>query len=212
MTAAVVLRIESVTPAPPSDDDLDRLLSQVRFEPRASLQPEVLGRLRRGEVGNNEPFPRRSQVLLRAAALVLFVFGSISAVAILRQRAATQLVDRCCFDLDGGGRRDDGVQVTTDRRGRVRRLLIYEDQAGAGAFQAGDPLRYRRGALPGIVLPVAAELVALRDCCFDLDGDGPADDGVLALVHPPDQVSFAAIYDTRAQPRARADTLLSPLR
>jgi hypothetical protein len=209
VTGAGLLRID---PVPHSPEDLDRLLRQVRFEPRASLQPEVLGRLRRGEGAEGELPSGRLRAFLRAAALVLAAVGAVSAIAILRQRSMTQIVDRCCFDLDGGGRRDDGVQVTADRGGRVRRLVIYEDQAGAGTFQTGDPLRYRRGALPGIILPVAAQLVALRDCCFDLDGEGPADDGFVALVHPPDQVSFAAIYDTRTRPLAVADTLLSPLR
>jgi hypothetical protein len=138
---------------------------------------------------------------------------SLGGLLITRGRAAYHLVDRCCFDLDGGGVPDDGLQVTADRHGRVERLLVYEDQDGSRVFRRGDPLRYERGARPGIALPLAAKLVAMRDCCFDLDGQGPADDGLVALVVPPNRVMFAAIYEAAHPPRVPvADTFLAPLR
>jgi hypothetical protein len=50
--------------------------------------------------------------------------------------------DVCCFNLDGGTRRDDGM-LTVSRPGQVVDcVVLYEDQAGRGVFVPGDPVRY----------------------------------------------------------------------
>ena len=70
--------------------DLERILEQVRFEPRASLGPEVLGRHRRGEGPRAAP-PHRFRPLLLGllagvAAMVIWVVAT---------PGATQRFDRC---------------------------------------------------------------------------------------------------------------------
>ena len=61
---------------PPELEELDRSLSEIRFEPRASLGPELLGRLRRGERPKGAVPPRRFRLaLLGVAAASLLVVG-----------------------------------------------------------------------------------------------------------------------------------------
>jgi hypothetical protein len=82
---------------------LDRLLSTIRFEPRASLGPELQGRLRR----EREPSANHQRYLYQI--LELSVFALVLGLAIflfwtmLLGTVIGQAVDRCCFELDGGG-------------------------------------------------------------------------------------------------------------
>jgi hypothetical protein len=110
--------------------------------------------------------------------------------------AAPITVDRCCYDLDGGGSADDGALVVGERDGRVFRLRLYEDRDGSGGFTSGDIMRYdRRGRVrEQRVTPGAT---TIQHCCQDLDGGGPADDGIFVLATPPDRIHTAAIYQLR---------------
>ena len=82
--------------------ELDAALSRIRFYPRASLGPEVIGRLRRGErlKGVGSPRISRSTLWTIAAALVLIVAGGFW----VNRSSREVTVDQCCFDFDGGGR------------------------------------------------------------------------------------------------------------
>ena len=90
--------------------DLDRKLRSVRFGPRASFGPELLGRLRRGDrpSGSGRVDLRRH---LATAAVAVLTAGGALALANLGSLTGTNdvTVDRCCYDLDGGGGADDGV-------------------------------------------------------------------------------------------------------
>ncbi|HJX88574.1 MAG TPA: hypothetical protein VJ277_13495, partial [Gemmatimonadales bacterium] len=63
---------------PPDLEALDRSLSGIRFQPRASLGPEIEGRLRRGETPD-EPgrwrFSRQARVVAGMAASLLLLAG-----------------------------------------------------------------------------------------------------------------------------------------
>lgn len=50
-------------------------------------------------------------------------------------------LDRCCADLDGGPRRDDGVFVVAGGLERVALAVLYEDENGDGRLSPGDRLR-----------------------------------------------------------------------
>ncbi len=181
------------------DDDLpselapvDRLLRRARFEPRESLGPEVGGRVRRGEVPTASP--RRSRVFwtsLAAGVVGLAVGGRLLA----GRPGGTVTIDRCCFDLDGGGHADDGVLVVTGRGQRVERLRVYEDVDRSGGWSTGDRLKFERGAAPILTAPPEAGAVATQ-CCLDWDGGGAADDGLMVVRSSPDRVVMAAIYET----------------
>ncbi len=177
--------------------ELDRLLSSVQFEPRASLGPELLGRLRRE---GNLP-AAQGHGLRQALNLGLVVLLMSIAVFVLWTTLTGvtkgQTLDQCCFDLDGGGPADDGVLVEAGRGEAVRRLTIYEDRDGSGGFSEGDLLRFVRGAVPVVQAPLDPQLIAFHQCCRDYDGGGKADDGVLVLGVPPDRIVMAGIYDTR---------------
>jgi putative zinc finger protein len=81
-----------------------------------------------------------------AAALVLGTLLSVS----LRQQPATHsrtaggthVQDVCCFNLDGGGRRDDGMLTVSRADQVVDCVVLYEDRAGKRAFSPHDPLRF----------------------------------------------------------------------
>ncbi|MDX2193788.1 MAG: hypothetical protein NW201_10575 [Gemmatimonadales bacterium] len=178
---------------PPELRDLERALQGVRFEPRPSLAPEVIGRVRRGEAPalpewrpawRRWPFVAGGGALVLAAAALLLVLG-----------APSRTIDRCCFDLDGEGKADDGVVIERERDG-VRSLLIYEDRRGARRYHAESPVRFRRDASPAVSAPEGAELVTVDLCCADYDGDGPDDDGLL-VAHADGRIRMAALYDTR---------------
>jgi hypothetical protein len=177
---------------PPELRELDHALRGVSFEPRASLGPEILGRLRRGEDSTGAVPSRRWPVTLVAiaAALVVVTVGVLT----LREPASVT-VDRCCYDLDGGGEADDGVVVLAERDARVHQLRIYEDLDGSGAFTDGDLVRLERGGRPAMHRAATAGLVTIEHCCLDFDGGGPADDGLVVIGVPPDRVVMAAIYE-----------------
>lgn len=179
----------------PELGELDRKLQDIAFAPRASLGPEILGRLRRGErPGRTAPAPRhRWHLAAIAAALVVSTAGALA----LRSPVAVT-VDRCCYDLDGGGDADDGVVVLAEPDARVHQLRIYEDLDGSRGFTAGDLVRLDRGGGPAMHPATTEGLVTIEHCCLDFDGGGPADDGLIVIGVPPDRVVMAAIYERRA--------------
>jgi hypothetical protein len=183
---------------PPELAPVDRLLRRARFEPRESLGPEVGGRVRRGEVPAASP--RHSRVFwasLAAGLVGLTVGGRLLA----GRPGSTVTIDRCCFDLDGGGAADDGVLVVTGRGQRVERLRVYEDVDRSGGWSTGDRLKFERGAAPILTGPPEAGAVATQ-CCLDWDGGGAADDGLMVVRSSPDRVVMAAIYETGQSPVA----------
>lgn len=187
--------------------ELDRRLREIAFAPRASLGPEILGRLRRGErpAGTTAPPRRRRVVALVAAALV-----AVTAGALLLRSPGSVTVDRCCYDLDGGGEADDGVVVLAERDAKVHQLRIYEDLDSSRTLTEGDLVRLQRGASPAMHRAATKGLVAIEHCCLDFDGGGPDDDGLVVIGVPPDRVVMAAIYERR--PGEAARTAGYPLR
>lgn len=179
---------------------LDRKLDAIRFEPRDSLALELLGRVRRGDAPEMPVRVRRRwrpRLLAAAAAVLLAAAGTVLALG----GAPPVVVDRCCYDLDGGGEADDGVRVTAERDALVHRLQVYEDRDGSRTLSAGDTVRLDRGSAPAMRIDVADPLITTRHCCVDLDGGGPEDDALLVIGVPPDRVVMAAIYEH--DPRGR---------
>jgi hypothetical protein len=177
---------------PPDLEQLDRELRGVQFRPRASLGPELLGRLRRGEWSKGAVPPRRR----RPAALALAAMLTLAAgITLMRRAPGTVVVDRCCYDLDGGGDTDDGVVIFAERDAKVHQLRIYEDLDRSGDFTATDLIRLDRGPSPAMHEAAAEGLVTIEHCCLDFDGGGPADDGLVILGVPPNRVVMAAIYE-----------------
>jgi hypothetical protein len=189
-----------MTEIPEDIRDLDRKLRSVRFGARGSFGPELLGRLRRGDQpsGAGHRNLRRQlataavAVLAAGAALVLADSGSLTGT-----EAVT--VDRCCYDLDGGGDADDGVLVLAEPDDRVHRLRVYEDLDGSKSFTPPDLVRLDRGAKPAVHGLAGEGIVTIERCCLDFDGGGPADDGLLVIGVPPNRVLMAAIYETNAK-------------
>jgi hypothetical protein len=173
---------------------LDGLLRRIRFEPRASFEAELVGRVRRGEQPDLAP----GYSALRRLWPVALVAGlaAISAIVLLPpERRVT--IDRCCYDLDGGGTADDGAWIVAQRDGRVYRLSVYEDRDGSGSLTPADTVRFARVGTPTPEQLIPPGLTRIRHCCQDLDGGGPADDGILVVATPPDRVHNAAIYELR---------------
>jgi hypothetical protein len=177
---------------PPELREVDRALRGVAFEPRASLGPEIVGRVRRGE---RQATARRRRPMLAALAALAAGLVAAAAVGLAIREPAPVTVDRCCYDLDGGGDADDGVLVLAQRDARIQRLRIYEDLDRSGAFSAGDVVRLERGASPAMHRAASQGLVTIEHCCLDFDGGGPADDGLVVIGIPPDRVVMAAIYE-----------------
>jgi hypothetical protein len=169
---------------------LEARLAAVRFAPRASLGAELAGRAGRGELPVG-PGRMRPRWLGWAAAVALLLAGAGAARAWIAGRGP---VDRCCADYDGEGAADDGILVARGRPGHL--LLIYEDRDGSRTLSAGDRLRWTRGAEPP---DATGELSSVRRCCLDMDGDGPADDGVLVVTRATRVVS-ATLFE---RPRHR---------
>ena len=179
-------------------EELERALAELKFAPRASLGPELLGRWRQGERAPDPSRPRRWWVgVWMAACLVLGV-----AVARIATAPEFELVDRCCQDLDGGGPADDGLLVEVRDGRTVRALSIYEDADGSGHYSDGDTIRFRRGADPLITAPLDSAMHTQEFCCIDYDGGGPSDDALIVVRRPPDFIAMAAIYEW-ANPEAR---------
>ena len=189
--------------------ELQGKLRRVHFRPRESLKPEILGRLGRGDAPHPAPTPRFRRHLVAAMVTSALLGGAALAFAGLLAvpGASTVTVDRCCYDLDGGGEPDDGVVVLAERDSRVHRLRVYEDLDGSGSFTPGDLVRLDRGAKPAIRAAEGGGIVTTKRCCLDFDGGGPADDGLLVIGVPPNRVLMAAIYETgpRAGNRSSAE-------
>jgi hypothetical protein len=185
--------------------ELHRKLRSVSFAPRASFEPELLGRLRRRDepYGGSLRHPRRH---LLSAAIALFGVAVLVGVARLVPGwwGDAVTVDRCCYDLDGGGAADDGVLVLAQRDDRVHRLRIYEDLDSSRSYTAGDLVRLDRGRKPAILSAGNDRgVVTIKRCCLDFDGGGPDDDGLLVIGVPPDRVLMAAIYETGSNAAGR---------
>ncbi len=194
-----------MTEMPDDLRDLDRKLRSVRFGPRASFGPELLGRLRRGDSpsGRHQGDLRRH---LATAAVAVLAAGGALALANFGSRTDTNAVsvDRCCYDLDGGGDADDGVLILAERDDRVHRLRVYEDLDGSRTFTPADLVRLDRGAKPAVHGLAGEGIVTIERCCLDFDGGGPDDDGLLVIGVPPDRVLMAAIYETGAKATSRS--------
>ncbi len=191
-----------MTELPDNLRELHRKLRSVSFTPRASFGPELLGRMGRGE-HPRPASPSRHRRNLTAAAVA--ILGVATAVAMARMvpglAADTVTVDRCCYDLDGGGEADDGVLILAQRDDRVHRLRVYEDLDGSRSYTSGDIVRLDRGERPAILSAGGEEVVTIKRCCLDFDGGGPEDDGLLVIGVPPDRVLMAAIYETGGKAR-----------
>ena len=162
--------------------ELHRKLESVRFRPRPSFEPELLGRVRRGHGPLPAP-PSRTRRQLIAAAAAILIAGAAAGLARL-----------------GAGLWED-VLVLAERDDRVRRLRIYEDLDGSRTFTPGDVVRLDRGVRPAMLSAGGDEIVTTERCCLDFDGGGPDDDGLLVIGVPPDRILMAAIYETGAKAR-----------
>jgi hypothetical protein len=180
---------------PPKDvQDVDRLLRQVRFQPRSSLEPELRRRLAAGE----PPQLKSTPSMLRRLGPATLALGAAVALILLFLGPERQVViDRCCYDLDGGGPADDGALVIAERNGRVHRLSVYEDRDASGTLTPADTVRLERTSAPRHEELFPAGRTRIRHCCQDFDGGGPPDDELLVIATPPDQVHTAAIYELR---------------
>lgn len=178
--------------SPRDNDELERQLEGIRFEPRESLGAEIRGRAGRGEQARTYPSQRRRNLILTAA--IAAGIGAIS-VGLVAVDARSQLtVDRCCQDLDGGGDKDDGIVVVSRKGVAVTYLKIYEDLDGSGGFTTGDRVRFIRQGTP--VMSGSAEGTRTTEfCCLDYDGGGPSDDALLVISRPPDRITMAAIIE-----------------
>jgi hypothetical protein len=203
-----------MTEMPDDLRDLDRKLRSVCFGPRASFGPELLGRLRRGDQPSGCGRSGSRRHLAMAAVTVLTASGAL-ALAILGTRTPPNAVtvDRCCYDLDGGGEADDGVLILAERDDRVHRLRVYEDLDGSQSFTPADLVRLDRGGKPAVHGLAGEGIVTIERCCLDFDGGGPDDDGLLVIGVPPDRVLMAAIYETGTKTTSRSSKPSSwPLR
>jgi hypothetical protein len=183
-------------PRLPDDlSELDAALGKIRFRPRASLGPEVIGRVRHGEQWKGAAPSRFSRLSLGAiaAGLLVVTIGG----AWLSYRMSETTVDHCCYDFDGGGPADDGVLVVSAHGEDVRRIAVYEDRDGSRSFTSEDVVRFERGPRLAVAAGPEEGTITTRHCCSDLDGGGPADDGLLLVATPPDRVSLVALYERR---------------
>jgi hypothetical protein len=179
-------------PQPPRGElgELDRSLSGIRFRPRESLGAEIAARATATGAPAVRPAPVRRRLPLIAACLA--GLGLAGWIGWTRTIVA---VDRCCYDLDGGADRDDGVLVLARRNEEIRRLAVYEDRDGSRSYSQGDVLRFSRGPVPSVLEPGTGDLISTNHCCLDFDGGGPQDDGILVVGVPPDRVMMAALYE-----------------
>lgn len=194
--------------------EVEARLRAARFAPRASLGAEIAARLRRpaAPASRDPRFPRLrlwpgriAAALGGAGAGALAAALAAAALAGIRlESPATTTIDRCCYDLDGGGPADDGVLIEVRPGERVLRLRVYEDRDGSGGWSGPDLVRFARGPDPVLRGGLDAAPLAVDRCCDDYDGGGAADDGLLVVRAGVDRVVLAAIYDTRARRSAGA--------
>jgi hypothetical protein len=178
---------------PPADlAGLDVRLARLEFAPRASLAPEIEGRTR--HPGPGRPSFRPGRRWVAAGVATAASIAVIVAAGLVNLRRST-VVDRCCADLDGGGRADDGVRVLVGHAGQVRRVSVYEDRDGSRGLTATDTVRYSGAGDRQLPLRMPPGFQATRHCCADYDGGGVPDDGVLVLELPPDRVLMAVVYE-----------------
>jgi len=170
-----------------------RVLAGLQFTPRASLGPEIIGRARRGESPRGGPRQSRSAALRSMLGVAAGLMLMVSAGVLTWKAIGPEVrIDRCCQDLDGGGSADDGFVL--EARGRqISRLRLYEDRDGSRTLSSADLVRFARGAVPAV--SGAREARTTRVCCADLDGEGPADDGVLVMSEADESVVLAAVYE-----------------
>ncbi len=177
----------------PHGAETERLLAGLRFVPRASLGPEIAGRVRRGEAAKGGLGSRRRSLGRWLAAAALLLAALPASVAGYRRLVPPAVrVDQCCRNLDGGADANDGYVVHA-RAGRIERLTLYEDLDDDRRFSAADRVLLSRGPSPSIVDDSVAGSV--RVCCVDLDGEGPADDGLLVLNSTGERVVLAGIFE-----------------
>jgi hypothetical protein len=180
----------------PDEEELDRRLRSIQFEPRASLGAEIRGRAERGEEPRRFP-SRRGRILALGSVAAIAGIGAL-VIGILTLRPPAPLtVDRCCQDLDGGGDADDGVVVVSRNGVSVQYLKIYEDLDRSGGYTPGDPVRFLRQGAPTVTGPIEGTRTT-EFCCLDYDGGGPSDDALLVMGLPPDRITMAAIYERRS--------------
>jgi hypothetical protein len=192
-----------MTEMPEDLRELDRKLRAVRFGPRSSFEPELLGRLRRGDRPQDSSSAGLRRHLATAAVAILAMGGALALAHPGFLAGSTVTVDRCCYDLDGGGEADDGVLIHAQRDDRVHRLRVYEDLDGSRSFTPADLVRLDRGGTPAVHGLAGEGVITIERCCLDFDGGGPDDDGLLVIGVPPDRVLMAAIYETRGETRSR---------
>jgi hypothetical protein len=184
-------------PSGPNGDphcaETERLLAGLHFTPRASLGPEIAGRVRRGESPRRGEGPPRSATLRSVLGIAAAMMLTVSAGVLTWKAVGPAVhVDSCCQDLDGGGSPDDGFVLNA--RGRtVSRLELYEDRDGSRSRSADDVVRFTRDGTAR--LGGEHDARATRVCCSDLDGEGKADDGVVVLSEAGQSVVLAAVYE-----------------
>lgn len=107
---------------------------------RVGADGRVTGRLLRIAARPRRPYV---SIMTAAAAVLALAIGARSLPAThARIAGAAHVQDVCCFNLDGGGRGDDGL-LTISRPGQVVDcVVLYEDQAGTRAFSKSDPVRF----------------------------------------------------------------------
>ena len=173
--------------------ETERLLVGLSFSPRASLGPEIVGRVRHGELPRGAPTQPRSAALRSVLGIAAGIVLVVSAGALTWKTVGPPvLIDSCCQDLDGGGTADDGFVL--EARGRqISRLRLYEDRDGNGTLSSADLVRFARGSVAAV--SGESDARTTRICCADLDGEGPADDGVLIMSEADESVVLAAVYE-----------------
>mgnify|MGYP000166510286 CR=1 FL=1 len=109
--------------------EIEAELAALRFEPRSSLGPELLGRYRHGERAAPAAAPRiirwaRHHQRMLGLAAGLVVMTGLAARGVLGPLARATLVDHCCVDLDGQETEDDGLLVESIGGEEVRKLTV----------------------------------------------------------------------------------------
>ncbi len=111
---------------------------------------------------------------MRAAATGLALLTMVALTLTLRRRTDTPPSgdtarhEVCCWDLDGGGRGDDGVMIVSHAGEQLDCVVVYDDRDGSRSLTPGDLIRYASrsagcelppGARAGLVEP--AQLAGL---------------------------------------------------